>query len=139
MPSTSTKTPDCNKTTSKKRPREEENENAGAPTDSGVSEIDALFDGKKQQKKEALKQEKEQQKEKQRQKKQNFTTSSSRKDLINMKDKEWRDDGLGGKYNREGYTGRKEDGVKVYKAHLLNQKDFGNTPECPFDCNCCFI
>lgn len=53
--------------------------------------------------------------------------------------KRWKDDGLGGKFNAEGYTGRVEDGVKVFKAHVLNKPDFGNTKDCPFDCQCCFI
>lgn len=56
-----------------------------------------------------------------------------------MKDREWIDDGLGGRFNKEGYTGRTEGGVKIFKAHLFNQSDFGNTPDCPFDCKCCYI
>jgi hypothetical protein len=51
----------------------------------------------------------------------------------------WVDDGLGGKFNREGYTGRVEDGVKVFKAHVLNKPGFGQSKDCPFDCECCFI
>lgn len=51
----------------------------------------------------------------------------------------WVDDGLGGKYNAEGYTGRVEDGVKVFKAHVLNKPNSGTTKNCPFDCDCCFI
>lgn len=51
----------------------------------------------------------------------------------------WVDDGLGGKFNREGYTGRVEDGVKVFKAHVLNKPGFGQSKDCPFDCDCCFI
>ena len=53
--------------------------------------------------------------------------------------KGWVDDGLGGKYNAEGYTGRVEDGVKVFKAHVLNKPNSGTTKKCPFDCDCCFI
>jgi hypothetical protein len=52
---------------------------------------------------------------------------------------EWVDDGLGGVYNREGYTGRVEDGVRVFKAHVLRKPNSGQTPLCPFDCDCCFI
>jgi hypothetical protein len=33
---------------------------------------------------------------------------------------------------------RIQDGVPVYKAHLLKVGDGGGTPDCPFDCNCCF-
>lgn len=52
---------------------------------------------------------------------------------------DWVDDGLGGKFNREGFTGRVEDGVKVFKAHVLNKPTAGTTKDCPFDCDCCFI
>lgn len=62
-----------------------------------------------------------------------------RADLSSVKNGEWVDDGLGGFFNREGYTGRKVEGYKVYKAHLFNKKGFGNSKECPFDCQCCFI
>mmetsp|Transcript_30488 Transcript_30488/g.45121 ORF Transcript_30488/g.45121 Transcript_30488/m.45121 type:complete len:129 (+) Transcript_30488:163-549(+) len=68
-----------------------------------------------------------------------FKLTHSRLDLGGIKQKEWADDGLGGKFNREGYTGRVEGGVKVFKAHLFNKKDFGKSAECPFDCNCCYI
>lgn len=51
----------------------------------------------------------------------------------------WVDDGLGGVYNSEGFTGRVEDGVKVFKAHLLQKENAGQTPDCPFDCDCCYI
>jgi hypothetical protein len=54
-------------------------------------------------------------------------------------EEEWVDDGLGGKYNSEGYTGRVEDGVRVFKAHVLSKPNAGSTPLCPFDCNCCYI
>jgi len=56
-----------------------------------------------------------------------------------VKDK-WATDGLGGVFNGEGFTGRKDDGGhRVFKAHLMNKKGFGDTPDCPFDCDCCFI
>ncbi|KAL7529098.1 hypothetical protein ACHAWF_002839 [Thalassiosira exigua] len=52
----------------------------------------------------------------------------------------WASDGLGGVFNGEGYTGRKDDGGhRVFKAHLMNKKGFGESPDCPFDCDCCFI
>lgn len=52
----------------------------------------------------------------------------------------WASDGLGGVFNGEGYTGRKDDGgQRVFKAHLMNKKGFGESPDCPFDCDCCFI
>jgi Eukaryotic protein of unknown function (DUF1764) len=53
--------------------------------------------------------------------------------------KEWVNDGLGGRFNAEGFTGRVEDGVKIFKAHVLSKPDAGNTKLCPFDCDCCFI
>ena len=54
-------------------------------------------------------------------------------------EKVWADDGLGGRFNKEGFTGRVEDGLKIYKAHVLNRPDAGGTKDCPFDCSCCFI
>ena len=52
----------------------------------------------------------------------------------------WATDGLGGVFNGEGYTGRRDDGGhRVFKAHLMNKEGFGESPDCPFDCNCCFI
>lgn len=57
-----------------------------------------------------------------------------------MSAKEWTDDGLGGRFNREGFTGRVDkDGIKIFKAHVLNGPDAGTTKKCPFDCDCCFI
>lgn len=32
----------------------------------------------------------------------------------------------------------KESGYPVYKAHLLKVGEGGGTPQCPFDCDCCF-
>mmetsp|Transcript_7481 Transcript_7481/g.14944 ORF Transcript_7481/g.14944 Transcript_7481/m.14944 type:complete len:240 (-) Transcript_7481:2385-3104(-) len=71
----------------------------------------------------------------------------SRSDILelNHSDKKeakdvWASDGLGGIFNGEGYTGRRDDGGhRVFKAHLMNKKDFGKTKDCPFDCDCCFI
>ncbi|KAL3762074.1 hypothetical protein ACHAW5_002587 [Stephanodiscus triporus] len=52
----------------------------------------------------------------------------------------WASDGLGGVFNGEGYTGRRDDGGRrVFKAHLMNRRGFGTSPDCPFDCDCCFI
>ena len=31
-----------------------------------------------------------------------------------------------------------DDGLKIYNEDDLNIGKGGNTPECPFDCNCCF-
>lgn len=54
------------------------------------------------------------------------------------KDK-WASDGLGGIFNGEGYTGRKDDGHRIFKAHLMNREGSGQSADCPFDCDCCFI
>ncbi len=64
-----------------------------------------------------------------------------RSDLERLQSGEWVDDGLGGKFNSEGFTGRRDEhsGFKVYKAHLFNKKGFGTTSQCPFDCDCCYI
>lgn len=52
----------------------------------------------------------------------------------------WAEDGLGGIFNGEGYTGRKDEGGhRVFKAHLMNREGFGNSKDCPFDCDCCYI
>jgi hypothetical protein len=40
--------------------------------------------------------------------------------------------------NPEAPLERIQDGVPVYKAHLLKVGEGGGTPLCPFDCNCCF-
>lgn len=52
---------------------------------------------------------------------------------------DWVDDGLGGIYNSDGYTGRVQEGIKIFKAHVLNKPSSGTTAKCPFDCDCCFI
>ncbi len=62
----------------------------------------------------------------------NGSSKSERKD-------KWASDGLGGIFNGEGYTGRKDDGHRVFKAHLMNKEGSGQTADCPFDCDCCFI
>ncbi|KAL7513203.1 hypothetical protein ACHAXN_010255 [Cyclotella atomus] len=52
----------------------------------------------------------------------------------------WASDGLGGIFNGEGYTGRKDEGGhRVFKAHLMNKEGFGMSKDCPFDCDCCYI
>jgi hypothetical protein len=72
--------------------------------------------------------------------------SYTRSDLEELNDKskserkdKWASDGLGGIFNGEGFTGRKDDGHRVFKAHLMNKEGFGQSPDCPFDCDCCFI
>jgi hypothetical protein len=118
---------------SKKRSRKEEEEAQEKPN--GLDEIDALFAEKKRTSKEKC--ETNQREATKRQEKRKHV--SSRQELDKLKENDWVDDGLGGKFNKDGFTGRREDGVRVYKAHVLNKKDFGNSPDCPFDCDCCYI
>jgi len=66
--------------------------------------------------------------------------SYTRDDAGGLKGGEWANDGMGGIFDSEGYTGRKADGgMKIYKAHLFNKEGFGTTKDCPFDCDCCYI
>ncbi|VEU36105.1 unnamed protein product [Pseudo-nitzschia multistriata] len=111
----------------------------------GIDEFDKLFSDKKKQdqqtKKEDAKKEASRIAAKKARYKNGGSASSSLKGkhISELGSKEWVDDGLGGKYNKEGYTGRVEDGVKVFKRHLLNKPTAGTTKDCPFDCDCCFI
>jgi hypothetical protein len=97
----------------------------------GFDEISSLFDKKKkanQQRDERSHSSNTSTQQQQRQKKTHPKTKTG-----------WVEDGLGGVYNTEGFTGRVEDGVKIFKAHVLNKPKAGSTPQCPFDCDCCFI
>lgn len=99
----------------------------------GFDEIDSLFEGKK-------KRQKDDQKRKADQKQAAAKNKAKKKPPPSRSGKgEWVDDGLGGVYNNEGYTGRIEDGIKVFKAHVLQKPNAGQTAKCPFDCDCCFI
>jgi len=50
----------------------------------------------------------------------------------------WIDDGLGGVYDQEGWTGRKTgDGLRIFKGLHSKNKGGGGTPLCPIDCECC--
>jgi len=115
----------------------------------GLSEIDAMFAGKKE--KDAVEKEREEKEEQiiQQQKKRRSEERSDKKiqlsydrnDIGKVKSGEWAQDGLGGVFDSEGFTGRREgtQGLKVFKAHLFNKKGFGTSKDCPFDCDCCFI
>ena len=53
-------------------------------------------------------------------------------------EKVWINDGLGGRYDLEGYTGRATgDGLRIFKGLHAKNKGGGGTPLCPFDCECC--
>jgi len=113
----------------------------GVAQSSGKGAIDSLFAAKKQtvdKRKAEESAAKAKHEKKRRMEKQSL--KGDRNDVANLTSGEWVDDGLGGVFNKEGYTGRKDkDGMKVFKAHLFNQSTFGNTPLCPFDCKCCYI
>jgi hypothetical protein len=118
-------------------------------TSKGIAELDDIFATKKAaaiEKKEEEKRANEVAKSKSGSNPRSGTTGSttkklthSRHDVEDVAPNAWVDDGLGGKFNREGYTGRVEGGVKVFKAHLFNKKNFGQSKDCPFDCDCCYI
>lgn len=128
--------------------RSSEEEEKKGPSEENIkgwsNEIDDLFAGKKTKKRllqaetEAAiaKRQKDNQAKKRKKSGQGSSSPSAKK--FNERDG-WVDDGLGGVYNNEGYTGRVEDGLRVFKAHLLRKPQSGGTPECPFDCDCCFI
>lgn len=108
----------------------------------GLEEIDDLFAAKKtakKQRQQVAKEEQQQQQQRAKQKKKQHNNNNNNKPPPSPND--WVDDGLGGRYNSEGYTGRVEDGVRVFKAHVLASSDpkAGTTDDCPFDCRCCFI
>lgn len=124
---------------SKKRSCSDDDEDEAHERSNGLDEIDALFANKKHEAKQKANVPHDGKKQQHPKHSKRTCTISSRQDLEKLDEKEWVDDGLGGKFNREGYTGRREDGVRIYKAHLLNKKDFGNSPICPFDCDCCYI
>jgi hypothetical protein len=105
----------------------------------GFDEIESLFAEKKQQKREQKSErtvapQQSSSPFKERAKRSRTEVSVSKKCSAR-----WTDDGLGGKYDPEGYTGRVDQGMKIFKAHVLNKPNFGSGKDCPFDCDCCFI
>lgn len=141
------------KLTGNKHDREEmDRDDANSTKLSGIETIEELFSKKnewkknKQKPKDPLLQQQPTDDQKQigitsRNTKKSKVLHGDRSDLERLQSGEWVDDGLGGKFNSEGFTGRREEqtGFKVYKAHLLNKKGFGTTSQCPFDCDCCYI
>lgn len=99
----------------------------------GFDEIDSLFADKK------AKKELQQKDEERARKCKDAAKDRLRDHATKNSGGDWVDDGLGGIYNKEGYTGRVEDGVRVFKAHILSKPNAGSTPNCPFDCDCCYI
>ena len=117
---------------------------------SKLDDIDALFASKKAKKKEETVASDKKMKLSQNRKKSlnsnhpnahKKNLQGDRSDIDCMKNGEWVDDGLGGIFDKDGFTGRREQGsgFKIYKAHLMNKKGFGQTKDCPFDCDCCYI
>lgn len=124
-----------------------------------IDEIDELFAIKKETQNAHRKQEQEEEKKREEQRQlyrrnnsknsssinsknaKNIDLAQDRSDVQKLTKGEWANDGLGGVFDKEGFTGRTEDGTgfKIYKAHLFNKKGFGTTPDCPFDCDCCYI
>ena len=114
------------------------NASASART-SAIDEFDALFSDKKKQDKQAKEEEVAEEaaiKAAKKARRKNDGPSSS---TTSFRGEDWVDDGLGGKFNKEGYTGRVEDGIKIFKHHILNKPKSGQSKDCPFDCDCCFI
>jgi len=73
-----------------------------------------------------------------------FTSASGGKGRKQDATTAWINDGLGGKYDPQGFTGRKTkgDNLRIFKLHVLkaqNKACSGKTASCPFDCDCCFI
>ncbi|CAD7967317.1 unnamed protein product [Amoebophrya sp. A120] len=72
------------------------------------------------------------------------STPGSATDLFGYEaeSRSWKNDGLGGIYDQNGWTNRRlNDNTKIYKAHLIGERDkpgAGTTKLCPFDCDCCF-
>jgi Eukaryotic protein of unknown function (DUF1764) len=136
-------------TNSRLEAKKEVNERGGGSTKRGWDEIESIFDEKKKEvKQQADTHRKEASLRKTRRKKEDSNTSElNDRSVMPKKSRtvnhgnsgDWVDDGLGGKYNSEGYTGRIEDGMKIFKAHVLSKPNAGQTPACPFDCDCCYI
>ena len=111
----------------------------------GMDEFDMLFSDKKKQDQQTKKEEAKEEVARKAAKKARYenddggSSSFTRNHSSDTNRKDWVDDGLGGKYNKEGYTGRVEEGIKIFKRHILNKPGAGNSKDCPFDCECCFI
>lgn len=118
------------------------NTDKASPKKRGWDEIESLFDKKKDVKEEQRLEKNKQEKaddERRKRRKAQRVASATNSNGVFSKTESWVDDGLGGKYNPEGFTGRTEDGVKVFKAHLLSKPGAGSTSQCPFDCECCYM
>jgi hypothetical protein len=143
-----------------KKENEKEKKEKEAEKGKGLDMFDELFATKKEnemkQKKEEMEEEKRREEHLKMFRSNNNTNSNTsagvnlknakkieltqdRNDVGKIKKGEWANDGLGGVFDVDGFTGRKQEGVKIFKAHLFNKKGFGTTEDCPFDCDCCYI
>ena len=126
----------------KKRSRESKNPpKLGRKDDAsnGFDEIESLFAEKKQQKREQ-KSERTAAPQQSSSSSKEYAKGFRKEDSVsNNCSARWTDDGLGGRFDPEGFTGRVDQGMKIFKAHVLNKPNFGSGKDCPFDCDCCFI
>ncbi|GMH68790.1 hypothetical protein TrRE_jg492, partial [Triparma retinervis] len=110
--------------------RKEEREGEGK-SGGGKKAIDELFNTKKKRTAAAaaaVEQEESRKEEEHRSKKKKL--KGDREDVRGLTSGEWIDDGRGGVFNKDGFTGRRDEGGrKIFKAHLFNKTDFGNTPD----------
>lgn len=111
----------------------------GSSKKRGWNEIESIFDDKKTKEKEKAAATANAEELRKDRRQQRMKSEPLRHLGTEKTGDEWVADGLGGKFNTEGFTGRVEDGVKIFKAHVLAKPNAGNTPECPFDCDCCYI
>ena len=134
----------ANSTQSKKRKFAGNGDSNKERKRTGINEFDQLFSEKKKKDRQTKEDEANREAARKAAKKARYksdraSSSSKKKHSTDTSGTNWVDDGLGGKYNKEGYTGRVEDGMKIFKRHILNKPGAGSTKDCPFDCNCCFI
>ena len=131
----------ANGTQSKKRKIPDSGASDKGGKSGGIDEFDMLFSEKKKQDRQTKEDEAKREAARKAAKKARHKSdvASKKNRITDASGSEWVDDGLGGKYNKDGYTGRIEDGMKIFKRHILNKPGAGTTKDCPFDCNCCFI
>eukprot|EP00977_Amphora_coffeiformis_P022833 scaffold11639_cov172-Amphora_coffeaeformis.AAC.10 len=136
MPGSISSSPPQKKPAPSSKGAQKEGNEGKSPKKRGWDEIESLFDDKKKKKAEVAVAKAESAK------KYKSKPSGERSGKVEAKQVggDWVDDGLGGVYNSEGFTGRVEDGVRVFKAHVIQQSpNAGQTDQCPFDCNCCYM
>ena len=118
---------------------------APAPSGSAGAEIDALFGSVKKRRQDKDKdkekeEEEEEEEEEERGKRRKTKGSSSSSSAVDSLPYGVLKSNIVQIINPEAPVERidPETGFKVYKAHLLKVGEGGGTPDCPFDCDCCF-